>query len=128
MSNRGFTVESATNPKQILFMTQPYAAVGVIVGDSDVEAGEDGRKIIKAGTPLAGDLTARETAFTAVTSGQESKAVGVAVHDVDVTDGENNATLLIFGFVNLDNLDADVVSLITEQVKTALSGKVTFLR
>lgn len=128
MANRGFKEEKAVNPKQILFMTNPYAAVGVVVGDAGVTADANGKKIIKAGTPLAGDLTARNTAFSAVTSSSGSDAVGVAIHDVDVTDGENNAELLILGFVNLDNLENSVVSLITDDVKAALKGNVTFLR
>lgn len=128
MANRGFKQEQATNPKQILFMTNPYAAVGVVVGDTGVPADANDKKIIKAGTPLVGDLTARNTAFSVVTSSSESNAVGVVIHDVDVTDGENNAELLILGFVNLNNLDNSVVALITDEVKTALKGVVTFLR
>lgn len=128
MANRGFKVETATNPKQILFMTNPYAAVGVVVGDTGVIADTNGKKIIKAGTPLVGDLTTRNTAFSVVSSTTESNAVGVAIHDVDVTDGENNAELLVLGFVNLDNLESSVVALITDDVKAALKGNVTFLR
>lgn len=128
MAKQGFTVDKATNPKQILFMTNPYAAVGVVVGNTGIEADADGHKIIKAGTPLVGDLTARNTAFSAATSSTASNAVGVAIHDVDVTSGENNAELLILGFVNLNNLDSSVVALITQDVKTALKGAVTFLK
>lgn len=98
----------AINTKQILFMTQPYAAVGVVVDNTGVTAGEDGRKILKAGTPIAGDLTTRTTAFTkAVDSGSgttTSNAVAVLVHDVDVTDGNANATALILGLLIRTNL------------------------
>lgn len=129
MSQNGFKIESATNPKQILFMTNPYAAVGVVVGNTGITADVNGKKIIKAGTPLTGDLSARNTAFSiATTTSNVSNAVGVAIHDVDVTDGENNAELLILGFVNLNNLDSSVASLITSEVKTALKGIVTFLK
>lgn len=129
MSRNGFKIESPTNPKQILFMTNPYAAVGVVVGNTGITADANGKKIIKAGTPLTGDLSARNTAFSvATTTSNVSNAVGVAIHDVDVTDGENNAELLILGFVNLNNLDSSVVSFITSEVKTALKGIVTFLK
>ncbi len=128
MSKQGFEVIHATNPKQILFMTNPYAAVGVVVSDTNVTADSDGRKIIKAGTPLMGDLTARETPFKKVETGGEANVMGVAVHDVDVTDGNENAELLILGYVNLNNLEQDVVDLITDSVKDALKAKVTFLK
>lgn len=119
---------SATNKKQILFMTNPFAAVGVVMSNTGAVTVGD-RKIQKAGTPIAGDLTNRNTAFTvaAETSGT-SDAVGVLLHDVDVTDGAENATCLIFGFVDLNKLDTDVASKVTPQVKTALAGKVTFIK
>lgn len=115
---------SAVSKKQILFMTQPSAAVGVVMSATGaVTVG--GRKIQKAGTPIKGDLTARSTAFT---KAEESDAVGVLLHDVDVTDGNENATCLIFGFVDLNKMETDAAALITENVKTALAGKITFLK
>lgn len=119
---------SATNKKQILFMTNPFAAVGVVMSNTGAVTVGD-RKIQKAGTPIAGDLTNRNTAFTvaAETSGA-SDAVGVLLHDVDVTDGAENATCLIFGFVDLNKLDTDVASKVTAKAKTALAGKVTFIK
>ena len=91
----------------------------------------EGKKIVKAGTPVSGDLTTRGTAFTkAESSGTPaaSNAVGVMLHDVDVTDGDENASVLLFGFVDLAKLDADVAALITDEVKAALDGKITFLK
>lgn len=125
--------ESFGNKKQILFMTQPYAAVGVIVGDTGVTAGSDGKKIIKAGTPLAGSLQARTTPFTvAADSGsagsETNNAVGVLLHDVDVTAGPENATLVIFGFVDLNKIDSDVEAKITVAAQESLRGIVTFLK
>lgn len=120
---------SGTPGKQILFATQPSMAVSVVMG----QAGSTGttQKIHKAGTPVAGDLTARTTAFTvAADSGSPSvsNAIGVLLHDVDVTDGDENATVLIFGYVDLNKLESDVAAKITATVKTALNGKVTFLK
>lgn len=57
-----------------------------------------------------------------------SSAVGVLLHDVDITDGNANGSLLIWGFVNLDRLGASTQALITSGVKTALAGKVYFLK
>lgn len=112
-------------PTQILFNTQNQVSVGVVVSNAVSSQTVDGRKIVKAGTPLTGDLTTRTTAFTAA---GESDAVGVLLHDVDVTDGNANGTLLIWGFVNLDRIDSTTQALITTEVKEFLSGKVYFLK
>lgn len=112
-------------PTQILFNTQNQVSVGVVVSNAVSSQTVDGRKIVKAGTPLTGDLTTRTTAFTAA---GESNAVGVLLHDVDVTDGNANGTLLIWGFVNLDRIDSTTQALLTSGVKGFLSGKVYFLK
>lgn len=124
---QGFKKTSAVTPKQILFGTAPAMSVGVVVSSSGITANSEGRKIVKAGTPLRGSLEARNTAFT-VAGSDASDIAGVLLHDVDVTDGNNNGTLLIFGFVNLNNLDSDVNDLLTSNAKKLLSGKVTFLK
>lgn len=120
---------SGTSGNQILFATQPSMAVGIVMSAAGA-TGTD-QKIHKAGTPVAGDLTKRTTAFTvAADSGSRSasNAVGVLLHDVDVTAGDENATLLIFGYVDLNKLESDVVTKITSTVTAALDGKVTFLK
>lgn len=119
-------IESAVNVNQILFYTDPQVSVGVVVDDA-ASVTENGRKIVKAGTPLSGDLTARNTAFVKAAD-TTNPATGVLLHDVDVTDGDNNGTLLVFGFVNLERLDTATAALITEKRKTELAGKVTFLK
>lgn len=69
---------------------------------------------------MAGSLDARTTAFTKATTGSGSNAVGVLLHDVDVTAGDANGTLLIFGFVNKNRIDETTRALITADVQTAL--------
>ena len=182
---QGFIKTEVGNINQILFCTDPQVSVGIIVSDTGVTAGSDGSKIVKAGTPMYGSLTDRDTAFkisassvaasaTATVSGTgvtaatvtaatfstavsgasgiyefeysesdtswqydgtdistttygitvtgtpadgdkiivdftaayNTTAVGVLLHDVDVTAGDDNGTLLIFGFVNRNRLDA----------------------
>lgn len=201
---QGFKKSVAVNTKQILFCTDPQVSVGIIVDDTGVNAGDDGRKIVKAGTPMYGSLLNRATPFTitgsdtdpsatatvvgtgitaatvtaatfatkvnnvggnyvfaydgtkwlivvgsseeavdltdygiavtgsaaaddmisvAFTAGVDDKATGVLLHDVDVTDGDDNGTLLIFGFVNINRLDADVQTAITTAASD-LEGKV----
>ena len=120
---QGFTKVTYGTERQILLNVgaDVNISVGVVVSDADVTANADGKKIVKAGTPLAGDLTNRTTAFTAATTvSGASDAVGVLLHDVDVTGGSNNGTLLIDGFVDLNKLDADVLTKITADVKSAL--------
>lgn len=128
MLNRsGIIKETAVAPSQILFNVQNQMSVGVIVDETVGTAGEDGRKIVKAGTPLNGDLTARGTAFVAAKD-TSNPAVGVLLHDVDVTDGAANGTLLIWGFVNLNRMDSTTAGLITATRKTELAGRVWFLK
>lgn len=128
MLNRsGIIKETAVAPSQILFNVQNQMSVGVIVDETVGTAGEDGRKIVKAGTPLNGDLTARGTAFVAAKD-TSNPAVGVLLHDVDVTDGDANGTLLIWGFVNLNRMDSTTAGFITDNRKTELAGRVWFLK
>lgn len=121
-NNDGIKIVRAGAPTQILANVEFQFSMGVVVSDAGVTAGTDGRKIVKAGTPLSGDLDDRTTAFT--TTGD---AVGVLLHDVDVTEGAKNGTLLIFGFVNTNRLDDATKALITTAVKEALEAKVTFI-
>lgn len=121
-------IESAVNVNQILFCTDPQVSVGVVVDSTaGTEDEATGRTIVKAGTPLNGDLTTRNTAFVKAAD-TTNPAVGVLLHDVDVTDGDANGALLIFGFVNLERIDTTTAALITATRKTELAGKVTFLK
>lgn len=128
MANR-IKTQTYVNVNQILFNTDPQVSVGILVSNTGITAGDDGKKIVKAGTPLTGSLEARGTAFAkASTTEGVSNAVGVLLHDVDVTAGAENGTLLIFGFVDLNKVDTTTAALITSDVKTALKGGVTFLK
>jgi len=122
-NHSGITKTSGAAPVQILANVDLQYSVGVVVAQgATVE--ENGRKIIKAGTPLTGSLETRTTAFTAA---GETDAVGVLLHDVDVTKGNANGTLLVFGFVNINRIDTATKALITDKVKAALKGNVTFI-
>ena len=50
-----------------------------------------------------------------------SNAKGILLHDVDVTNGDGNATLLVEGWVNTTNIDSTTLALITAPVKAALT-------
>lgn len=117
---------SGAAPAQILFNVQNQVSVGIKLAKNFAGAVvENGRKIVKAGTPLTGDLTNRSVAFTAA---GDANASGILLHDVDVTDSDANATLLIWGFVNLDRIDTTTKAKLTTAIQTHLSGKVTFLK
>lgn len=109
--------------KSILVADSLAFSIGAVISDSTISAGEDGRKIIKAGTPVAGDILKRNTAFT---KGSDSDAVAILLHDVDVTDGNANGTILISGYVDYDKLDTDVQALITNALVAKLP-KITFI-
>ena len=126
LNQTGISKVTGSAPSQILFNVQNQMSVGVKIAQNfSTAVVENGRKIVKAGNPLAGDLTARGTNFTA--PGQNAPAVGILLHDVDVTDGAANCTLLIWGFVNTSRIDSTTAALITSDVKTALAGKIWFL-
>lgn len=126
LNQSGIKKETAGAPTQILFNVQNQMSVSIQVAKA---AGvvEGGKTIVKAGTPLNGDLTARGTAFVAAAD-TTAPAVGILLHDVDVTNGPANGTLLIWGFVNLNRVDSATAAKITANRKTELAGKVWFLK
>lgn len=132
MLNRtGFKKETAGAPVQILFNVQNQMSVGVLVDKTMSSVTENGRKIVKAGTPLTGDLTNRAAVFKAPVAAADGvtaqPAVGVLLHDVDITDGNGNGSLLIWGFVNLNRVDSTTATKLTA-AKDALAGKVWLLK
>lgn len=120
-NNTGIKKETYGNRNQLLFVVEHQVSMSVVVDETAFTVTENGRKIAKAGTPVTGSLDARGTAFTpAVTATNASNAVGILLHDVDVTDGDNNGTLLLHGFVNTNRIDATTKAKITAEVKKAL--------
>ena len=135
MNKTGIMKTSALAPTEILFDAQNKKTVSIVVAKANKTEGEavDGHTILRAGTPLTGDLSARTTPFTKPTDAEtSSNVVGVLLHDVDLgpvgSEVDANATLLIWGFVNLDNVGSKASGLITSNVKTGLDGKIWFLK
>ena len=126
LNQTGIKKTTYGGPVQILFNVQNQVSVSIRVDDA-YSVTRDGRKIVPAGTPLSGDLTARTTAFVKAVD-TTHPATGVLLHDVDVTEGDANGTLLIWGFVDLNKVDSATANLITATRKTELAGKVTFLK
>lgn len=103
-----------TNETDILIAPELAFAIPVIVTNASVTEGDDGRKVIKAGTPLYGSANVflnRQTKLTTVSTA--NTVYGVARWDIDVTDGDTNATLLVAGYVDYDKLDATVQTAVT---------------
>lgn len=122
LNQTGVRKETYGNTNQILFAVEHQVSMGVVVSKA-LGVAEGTKKVVKAGTPLTGNLDARTTAFTAASAGgdsQASNAVGVLLHDVDVTTGDANGTLLLFGFVNTNRIDATTKSKLTANVKAAM--------
>lgn len=149
LSNKEFVrTEGYNNANTILFCEEGKLAISVVVGNTGATV-VDGRKILKAGTPMTGDLTARTTAFQKATTTEgkagnltvgadggtielpepkTSNAVGILMYDADVTDGEANAQIYLFGVVDMNKLDNTTAALITEEVKAALAGRIMFVK
>ena len=122
LNNTGIKKETYGSGNQILFAVEHQVSIGVVVSKA-LGVAEGTKKVVKAGTPLTGNLDARTTAFTAASAGsssEESNAVGVLLHDVDVTTGDANGTLLLFGFVNTNRIDATTKAKLTNIVKAAM--------
>ena len=111
LNNPKVSITHGTNRKTILVDEFNSTALSCVVANTGVEADSNGRKIIKAGTPVTGDLTERNTPFTVDKTG--TNPVGVILHDVDVTDGNANSQVVIFGFIDISKLDDEVVGIIT---------------
>lgn len=116
LNQTGISKVSATTRKTILVDEMNSTAFSCIVSNTGVTE-VDGKKIIKAGTPVKGSLVARDTAFQV---SADENAVGIILHDVDVTKGNANSQVVVFGFIDISKLDSDVQAMITSDVKDAL--------
>lgn len=113
--------------KNILIGQESYSySLGVIVANTGLSADSDGKKIIKAGTPIGGSTSVlenrQEPMISTNTSGNGALAQGIVLHDVDVTEGNANATMVVAGVVDLLKLEDAPVS-----QATAVLTKIIFV-
>lgn len=103
MANMVTHFDYSKNQKQILIGQDSYfISLPVIVSGS-------ANGVLKAGQPIAGDITDRDTAFTASTT-----ANGILLHDVRLdADGNGNGTLVLAACVDLLKLEEDVQTAIS---------------
>ena len=120
MANKVVTNTYAAPQKHILIGNDSYMlTLPGIIKATGVSAGTDGKKVVKAGTPLYGDIEKRDTGFT-IAGAEGASPVCVLMHDVDVTAGDENGTIVIAGCVDLLKLEASVKTALTSTVKAAL--------
>lgn len=106
--------------KHILIANDSYmVTLPGIIKATGVTAGTDGKKIVKAGTPVYGDIEKRDTGFT-ISGSQGANPVAVVMHDVDVTAGDENGTIVLAGVVDLLKLETSVQTALTSAIKAAL--------
>ena len=102
--------KSFGNDKQILIAPELAFTIGCLVTNTGVSANAEGKKVLKAGTPVGGAdvLTNRQSVLVQNTEAPQ----GVLLHDVDVTKGQANATLVVEGTIDIEKLDEDVKALV----------------
>lgn len=127
MLNRdGIRKTTLTAPKQILANVLLQSSVGCIVPQS-LGVAIGAQKIVKAGTPIQVDLMNLQTPAKKADGTTAMNAV--LLHDVDVTTGNANGTALVFGFVNVNRVEADVQTAITTALSaTGRSTLITFMK
>lgn len=112
MANMIKTTDYSKNQKQILIGQESYyIALPVRV------SGTAGATML-AGQPLVGDITARDTVFTASTKDSSSNkyaANGILLHDVVLdSDGKGNGTLILAGCIDMLKLDSTIQTIIPD--------------
>lgn len=115
---------NVNNEKDIRLFPEVCVSIPCIVGNTGVTA-VDGKKIIKAGTPVGSETDVFENRET-VLSDSATNAIGVVLHDVDVTAGNVNTSVLIDGYVDLLKVDSTVTAKIT--AAKAKLAKITFMK
>lgn len=116
LNKDGIRKETYGATRQILADVQNQSAVGCIV-DKSMGVARGSKKIVKAGTPIHIDLmnlmTPAKKVEAAAEGGTATPMNAVLLHDVDVTEKNANGTALIFGFINVNRVEADVATAIT---------------
>jgi hypothetical protein len=115
------------NQNDYLIAGQNSFALSCILGNTGVSADSNGRKIIKAGTPLyigTGKNVYKDRFEVLTVSGDV--LAGIARHTVDVTDGNTNDAILTQGYVEFYRLAEDVQTKV-EAVEAQLT-EIKFVR
>ena len=107
--------------KTILKFADHVVSMSVMVDDTGIVAGSDGKKIVPAGTVIGGGFITDKAQLAVKKNDADAEAV--LLNDVDVTYGAAPGAGVLHGFVDLTKLpeppDAAAV--------TALAGRIVFL-
>ena len=76
LNQTGVTKTTGLSRKTILYDAKLFFALPCMIAATGVTAGQDGKKIVKAGTPLKGSLLNRDEAFTV--GAKDDAVVGIA--------------------------------------------------
>lgn len=103
------TVENSyANKIEILQFPDDYVARPQFFDEqSTLAVKENGRYIIKAGTPFPSN---------------DANCTGIVLNDLDVTDGDENGAVLVRGHINTDRAEANFGGTYTTNCKNALKG------
>lgn len=111
LNKSGITKTQLTNTTQILANVEFQMSVGCVVK-------KDATGIVKAGTPLKIDLSDLATPAE-IGDASTHAANAILLHDVDATAGNANGTALIWGFVNVNRIDATTYSKLESAITNA---------
>lgn len=122
------TVKKYGTANELLFNFDNSLTLPATVDNPSAQLDENNHKIIKAGTPLALDgdksfLLNRNETLKPNTANPDV----MLLHDVNITNGPANATVVVEGDVALTNADADVKSMYTDETIKAMP-KITFIK
>lgn len=104
--------------KQIMIADSVMVSLPIKIANTGVST-VNGRKIVKAGTPIKGDFKVRNTAFAV----EDTTPNAILLHDVDVTAGTENGVAVMFGVVDLEKVEASVAEKLVA-AESSLAGKV----
>ena len=120
---------SVGKTNSVAFLLQPETAfsVSVMVGNTGVSNDANGRKIIKAGTPIGGTTSALESRGTVLqttnTSSLGANTQGILAYEVDVTNGSVSVAMIVAGRIDTSRLPVEMVA----EAKTQLESKGRFI-
>lgn len=135
LNKNGIYKATCASPVQILADPNLQFSVGCTVPATAGTATSDGRKIAHAGLPITVNLSNLNEACKVVDTSSNVAdtssdfANAILLHDVDVTNGQNNGTALIFGFVDLSKVSSDMKSKIDTAFNvTGASRNIVFVK
>lgn len=92
------------DPEWLMSAHKVHRPGGVTIDSSKVSTGTDGRKIVKAGTPIGMNSSGKWEPYDGDPDSPNVVPTDLLFNTVDVTDGDEAAGSIIHGVVNLDRL------------------------